>query len=129
MDWSLPRVPRKNVIRGKNGPISCRERLHWKRELNREFSADAFENLAAFQVGVANAHLGVRRAGSPAPVATANGEYVSGNFFETFGVSAWRGRVFTEADDREGTPPVAGGGFHHRPGRYRSESSGVAETA
>src|SRR5437016_6458173 len=68
----------------------------------------AFEQLAAFQIGAANAHLGVRRAGSAAaPVATANGEYVSGNFFETFGISTWRGRLFTEADDREGAPPVA----------------------
>jgi putative ABC transport system permease protein len=84
----------------------------------------AFENLAAFQVGVANAHLGVRRAGSPAPVATANGEYVSGNFFETFGVSAWRGRVFTEADDREGTPPVAVMSFHTWQGPHQSRPNG-----
>jgi len=89
----------------------------------------AFENLAAFQVGVANAHLGVRRAGSPAPVAPANGEYVSGNFFETFGVSAWRGRVFTEADDREGTPPVAVMSFHTWQGKYGSDPSVVGETS
>jgi hypothetical protein len=38
MDRALGRVPRQNVIRAK---ISCRERLHWKRELNQEFSADA----------------------------------------------------------------------------------------
>ena len=65
-------------------------------------STPAFEQLAAFQIGEANAHLSVRRAGSQARVATANGEYVSGNFFETFGISSWRGRLFTDADDREG---------------------------
>ena len=32
--------------------------------------------------------------GLPGAVATANGEFVSGNFFKTFGVAAWRGRLF-----------------------------------
>lgn len=67
----------------------------------------AFENLAAFQVGEANAYLAVRRAGSSTPAEKQNGEYVSGNFFETFGISAWRGRLFTDADDQEGASPVA----------------------
>jgi hypothetical protein len=34
----------------------------------------AFEQLAAFQIGQHNAHLSVRRVGSPAPLATANGD-------------------------------------------------------
>src|SRR5690242_465842 len=88
----------------------------------------AFEQLAAFQIGEANAHLGVRRAGSPAPVAIANGEYVSGNFFETFGISAWRGRLFTEADDREGAPPVAVVSFHAWQGKYGSDPAVVGAT-
>ncbi len=89
----------------------------------------AFEQLAAFQIGEANAHLGVRRAGSAAaPVATANGEYVSGNFFETFGISTWRGRLFTEADDREGAPPVAVMSFHAWQGKYGSDPSVVGAT-
>jgi predicted permease len=86
---------------------------------------NAFENLAAFQIGEANAHLGVRRTGSPAPVATANGEYVSGNFFKTFGISAWRGRLLTDADDREGSPPVAVVSFHAWQGKYASDPSVV----
>lgn len=88
----------------------------------------AFEQLAAFQIGEANAHLGVRRAGSPTPVATANGEYVSGNFFETFGISAWRGRLFTEADDRESAPPVAVVSFHAWQGKYGSDPYVVGAT-
>jgi putative ABC transport system permease protein len=91
-------------------------------------NTSAFEQLAAFQIGEANAHLGVRRAGSPAPVATANGEYVSGNFFETFGISAWRGRLFTEADEREGAPPVAVVSFHTWQGKYGSDPSVVGAT-
>jgi putative ABC transport system permease protein len=86
----------------------------------------AFENLAAFQVG--NAGLGVRRAGSPAPAKTGNGEFVSGNFFETFGISAWRGRLFTAADDREGAPPVAVMSFHTWQEKYGLDPSVVGAT-
>ena len=64
-----------------------------------------FSDLAALQAG--NAPLGVRRAGSQAPADTRNGEYVSGNFFRTFGVQPWIGRTLTDEDDREGAPPVA----------------------
>jgi len=94
-------------------------------EAYKLFRADtpAFENLAAFQLG--NTGLGVRRAGSPAPAKTGNGELVSGNFFETFGISAWRGRLFTGADDQEGVPPVAVMSFHTWQGKYGSDPSVV----
>src|SRR5262249_30937780 len=49
----------------------------------------AFEDLSAFQLG--NAGLSLRRSGSTAPARIGNGEFVSGNFFRTLGVSAWRG--------------------------------------
>ena len=42
-----------------------------------------------------------------APADTRNGEFVSGNFFRTFGVQPWIGRLMTDADDVEGAPPVA----------------------
>ena len=64
-----------------------------------------FADLAALQGG--NAPLGVRRTGSQAPLDTRNGEYVSGNFFRTFGVKPWIGRLLSDEDDREGAPPVA----------------------
>jgi len=88
----------------------------------------AFERLAAFQIGEGNAHLSVRRAGLSVPIAMANSEYVSGNFFETFGISAWRGRFFTDADDREGAPPVAVLSFHAWQGKYGSDPSVVGAT-
>lgn len=88
----------------------------------------AFEQLAAFQIGEGNAHLSVRRAGSQEPVAMANGEYVSANFFDTFGISPWRGRFFTDADDHEGAPPVAVLSFHAWLGKYGSDPSLVGAT-
>ena len=60
-----------------------------------------FENLAAFQIGAGNAELAVRRAGSPAPAETGIGEYVSGNFFATLGISAWRGRLLPMPTTRQ----------------------------
>jgi putative ABC transport system permease protein len=87
-----------------------------------------FEELAAFEIGEGNAHLVVRRADSPAPVETANGEYVSGNFFKTFGISAWRGRLFSDADDQEGAPSVAVMSFHTWQGKYGSDPSVVGAT-
>ena len=88
----------------------------------------AFEQLAAFQIGEGNAHLSARRAGSQEPVTMANGEYVSANFFETFGISPWRGRFFTNADDREGAPPVAVLSFHAWLGKYGYDPSVVGAT-
>jgi len=70
----------------------------------------AFEELAAFQVG--SALLGVRPQGSGGAVMTANGEFVSANFFKTFGVAASRGRLFIDEDDQKGAPPVAVISFH-----------------
>lgn len=81
----------------------------------------AFEELAAFQVG--NTELNVRRYGSPAALVTANGEFVSGNFFETFGIAAWRGHVFTDADDQAAASPVAVMSFRTWQGKYGGDPS------
>ncbi|GGG90066.1 ABC transporter permease [Silvibacterium dinghuense] len=63
-----------------------------------------FTDLAALQAG--NAPLGVRPAGSKSQADTRNGEYVSGNFFRTFGIQPWIGRLMTDADDQDGAPLV-----------------------
>jgi len=77
----------------------------WEAYRNFRAITPEFVDLAALQAG--NAPLGVRRAGSKAQADTRNGEYVSGNFFRTLGVQPWIGRMMTDADDREGAPPVA----------------------
>ena len=80
-----------------------------------------FTDLAALQAG--NAPLGVRRAGSQGQADTRNGEYVSGNFFRTMGVQPWIGRLMTDADDREGAPPVAVMSYHVWRDKYGSDPS------
>jgi predicted permease len=64
-----------------------------------------FADLAALEGG--NEALGLRRAGSQAQADTRNGQFVSGNFFRTFGVGPWMGRMLEPSDDVEGAPPVA----------------------
>lgn len=86
----------------------------------------AFEELAALQVG--QAELTVRRVGAASPAEPRVGEFVSGNFFATFRVPAWRGRVFTDADDQPGAPPVAVMSFHTWQSAYGSDSSVIGAT-
>jgi putative ABC transport system permease protein len=83
----------------------------------------AFTDLAAMQAG--NAALAVRRAGTNQQPDARNGDYVSGNFFRTLGVSAWRGRLFSDSDDQEGAPPVAVMSFHAWEEKYGSDPSVV----
>jgi predicted permease len=49
--------------------------------------------------------MSVRR--GPNPAQSMPSEFVSGNYFTTFGISALARRVFTDDDDRAGAPPVA----------------------
>jgi predicted permease len=95
----------------------------WEAYRNFRAHTPEFEDLAALQAG--NASLGVRRAGSQAQVDTRNGEYVSGNFFRTFGVQPWIGRLLTDEDDREGAPPAAVMSYRIWHDKYGSDPSVV----
>ena len=85
-----------------------------------------FADLAALQAG--NAPLGVRRAGSQGPIDSRNGQYVSGNFFRTFGVNPWIGRLMTDADDQPGAPPVAVMSYRIWSDKYGSDPSVVGDS-
>jgi predicted permease len=97
-------------------------------ELYKHFRDDtaAFEQLAALQGG--NAPLGVRRMGTSEQAETRNGQYVSGNFFQTFGVGPWIGRVLTPEDDREGAAPVTVMSYHVWKEKYGGDASVVGTT-
>ena len=94
-------------------------------ELYRRFrdNTPAFSDLAAFQGGTAG--LGVRRIGSTQPADTRNGQYVSGNFFRTFGIGAWTGRLLNESDDQPNATPVAIMSYHTWVSKYASDPSVV----
>ena len=65
----------------------------------------AFEQMAAMQSWGSLA-LGVRREGSNAGAENFRGEWVSGNYFSTLGVSAIAGRTLTPDDDRAAASPA-----------------------
>jgi len=67
-------------------------------------NTQGFSDLAAFQAG--RGLIGARRAGSNQPAQSFLTQYVSGNYFTMFGIGAYAGRVFTQADDRSGAEPV-----------------------
>jgi hypothetical protein len=94
-------------------------------ELYRRFrdNTPAFSDLAAFQAGTTG--LGVRRVGSSQPADTRNGQFVSGNFFRTFGIGAWAGRVLTDSDDQPNASPVAVISYHAWVSKYASDPSFV----
>src|SRR5438093_7032976 len=69
-----------------------------------------FSDLAAFTPFLAD--LSVRRSGASGPPEPYQGELVSGNYFETFGLGVFAGRVFTSKDDTAGAPPVAVMSYH-----------------
>src|SRR5579862_3594200 len=61
--------------------------------------------LAAFSANLQL--LGIRRVGSAQPATSHLGKFVSGNYFATFGVRAYAGRLLTRADDQPGAAEVA----------------------
>ncbi len=109
-----------------DGELSDWSLFPWEAYKLFRASSTGFQDLAALQAG--NMPLAVRYAGSSGPPDTANGEYVSGNFFQTLGVSAWRGRLLIDADDQEGAPPVAVMSFHAWQEKYGSDPSIVGST-
>jgi predicted permease len=92
-------------------------------ELYRKFrdNTPAFVDLAGFQGG--NVELAVRRVGTSQPAETHNGNLVSGNYFRTFGIGAWMGRVISDADDQDGAPPVAVMSYHAWQEKYGADPS------
>jgi predicted permease len=64
-----------------------------------------FAELAAFQAG--QTLVGVRRNSSNKPSESYKSEYVSGNYFATFGIPPYAGRTILSSDDVKGAAPVA----------------------
>jgi predicted permease len=96
--------------------------------LYERLKADApeFEQVAAFQAGTWR--MGVRREGVDTASRPLRSEYVSGNYFTTFGVGAFGGRVFTPEDDTPSAPPVAVLSHHIWQTTYGSDPSVVGAT-
>lgn len=87
-------------------------------------AAPEFEELAAVQAG--NWRWSVRR-GNAEPKSL-QGEFVSGNFFSTFGLHAYAGRLFADNDDTPGAAPATVLSYQAWQGEYASDASIVGST-
>jgi len=95
-------------------------------DLYREFqnSTPEFEQLAAFQSGqnMMNVRVGNTVAKSERT------EYVSGNYFSTFGIGAYAGRMIQPSDDVPGAAPVAVLGYAAWQSSHAADSNIVGST-
>src|ERR1700757_1033744 len=109
---SLPVTKPEELWRVGNEEVCCVKRGlegNWglfSFEQYRQFKENTpgFVGLAAFQM--ADNLIAVRRAGSNRPAEPFSGEYVSGNYFSTFGIEGYVGRLLASQDDIKGAPAV-----------------------
>src|SRR5262245_38016102 len=88
--------------------------------------APELEQVAAFQAG--GSRLGVRRQGVDSAARPLRSEYVTGNYFTTFGIGAFGGRVLAPEDDTPSAAPVAVLSHHVWQTRYGGDPSVVGAT-
>ena len=85
-----------------------------------------FEQLAAFQAG--GWPVSVRRGESDRAARPFREEYVTGNYFSTFGLGAFSGRTLTPADDQPNAAPVAMLSYRTWQQQFGSDGSVVGST-
>jgi predicted permease len=85
--------------------------------------APEFEEMAAFQAG--GGRLSVRRAHSEEAARPLRAEYVTGNYFSTFGVPSFAGRLFSAQDDVPGASGVVVLSHHAWETNYGSDPAVV----
>jgi predicted permease len=88
--------------------------------------APEFEQLTAFQAG--GFRVSVRRPGVDVAARSLRTEYVTGNYFTTFGIGAFGGRVFTQDDDTPSASPVVVLSHHSWEATYGGDQSLVGQT-
>jgi macrolide transport system ATP-binding/permease protein len=87
-----------------------------------------FEDLAAIQAGFEYRPIIARRDGAANIARSMQGEFVSGNYFRTFGLSPVVGRMLTDADDVPGAPMMAVMSYEAWKTQYNSDPSVVGTT-
>jgi macrolide transport system ATP-binding/permease protein len=87
-----------------------------------------FQELSAMQAGFGFRPIIARRDGSAAAARSVMGEFVSGNYFRTFGLQPHAGRLFSDDDDRPAAPMVAVMSYETWKRDYAGDSSVVGST-
>jgi hypothetical protein len=91
-------------------------------------SAPEFEELAAMQAGFSYRPITARREGGQADARSVMGEFVSGNYFRTFGIWPQTGRLLTDRDDVSGASVMAVMSYGTWQRDYASDPSVVGGT-
>ena len=91
-------------------------------------NAPEFEELAGMQAGFGYRPLVVRRDRTGEDARSVMGEFVSGNYFRTFGLTPRAGRLFTDADDVKGAPTVAIMSYEKWKNDYSGDGSVIGST-
>ncbi len=89
-------------------------------------AAPEFEEMTAFQA--AGAQFSVRRGQSDSLAKPLRGEFVTGNYFKTFGIRAFAGRTILPSDDQRSAPPVAMLSYRAWQQQYSSDPSVIGST-
>jgi predicted permease len=89
-------------------------------------STPEFAELAAFQAG--RSQFAARRGETDRVAKPLRGEFVSGNYFSTFGVDAFAGRSILASDDQLSAPPVVMLSYRAWQQEYGSDPSMVGST-
>jgi predicted permease len=87
-----------------------------------------FENLAAIQAGFGYRPVVVRQDASEDAPRSVMGEFVSGNYFATFGLTASAGRLLADRDDVAGAPMTAVMSYTTWKSVYHGDSAVVGST-
>ena len=91
-------------------------------------NAPEFEELAAMQAGFSYRPVIARRDGTQEPAVSVMGEFVSGNYFRTFGLQPEAGRLFADSDDAKGAAATAVMSYETWQHRFNGEPSIVGST-
>jgi predicted permease len=87
-----------------------------------------FEDLAAIQAGFEYRPVIARPDRANVPARSVMGEFVSGNYFRTFGLKPAAGRLFTDADDIQGAPMVVVMSYETWQHDYAGDTSLIGST-
>lgn len=91
-------------------------------------NAPEFEELAAMQAGFTYRPVVVRRGGTQESARSVMGEFVSGNYFRTFGLRPQAGRLFADSDDVQGAPFTAVMSYETWKNEYAGDPTVVGST-
>jgi macrolide transport system ATP-binding/permease protein len=87
-----------------------------------------FEELAAMQAGFWGRTIIARRDGTQGAARSVAAEFVSGNYFRTFGLQPRAGRLLMDADDTRGAPMTAVMSYDAWQRNYAGDASVVGST-